>query len=246
MSFAFLVSSILPLRLTSAKVAIYLNALQRCDTVARAAGLPALLHPEHVSGGQQSSLLQQLQAPRLPQPPMMGPMPGLLNPQQLQALMVFRQNPALFSNPVLQSQLAMLMWTQMQQQQAPMWPMHQPPPMLQPVTGQQPSSAAAQSASTHQPSCPGPAIPASASGRLSEECNSSGGSNDSGCIQAVSGSTPKADQSAPIDAHFAGHRFADDSDSAVTWADRAGRGADRTTCTQSRSPGQPEASGTPI
>ena len=138
----------------------------------------------------------------------------------------------------------MLMWTQMQQQQAPMWPMHQPPPMLQPLTGQQPSSAAAQSASTHQPSCQGPVIPAP-TGRLSEECNSSGGSNDSGCIQAVSGSSPKAGQSPPTDAHFGGHRFADDSDSAVTWADRAGRGVDQTACTQSRSPGQPEASGMP-
>lgn len=127
-----------------------------------------------------------------------------------------------------------------------MWPMHQPPPMLQPVTGQQPSSAAAQSASTHQPSCQGPVIPTLASGRLSEECNSSGGSNDSGCIQAVAGSSPKADQSPPTDAHFGGHRLADDSDSAVTWADRAGRGADQTTCTQSRSPGVPEASGMSI
>ncbi|KAL3160622.1 hypothetical protein ABBQ32_010549 [Trebouxia sp. C0010 RCD-2024] len=206
---------------------------------AEMSGLPPHLHPEQ-SGGQQNTLLQ---APRLPQPPM-GPIPGLLNHQQLQALMVFRQNPALFSNPVLQSQLAMLMWSQMQHQQVPMWPMHQPPPMLQPVTGQQPSSAAAQSASTHQPSCQGPVIPAAAAGRLSEECNSSGGSNDSGCIQTVSGNSPKADQSPPGGGHFGGHRFADDSDSAVTWADRAGRGADQTACTQSRSPGQPDASGT--
>lgn len=173
----------------------------------------------------------------------MGSMPGLLNPQQLQALMVFRQNPALFSNPVLQSQLAMLMWTQMQQQQVPLWPMHQPPPMLQPVTGQQPSSAAAQSACTHQPSCQGPVVPAAAAGRLSEECNSSGGSNDSGCIQTVSGNSPKADHSPPTDGHFGGHRFADDSDSAVTWADRAGRGTDQNACTQSRSPGQFDTSG---
>ena len=209
--------------------------------VARAAGLPPHLHPEQ-SGGQQNTLLQ---APRLPQPPM-GPMPGLLNPQQLQALMVFRQNPALFSNPVLQSQLAMLMWTQMQQQQVPMWPMHQPPPMLQPLTGQQPSSAAAQSASTHQPSCQGPVNPAANAGRPAEECNSSGGSNDSGCIQTVSGSSPKADQSPPTCAHFGGHRFADDSDSAVTWADRGGRGEDQAACTQSRSPGQPETSGIAI
>ena len=241
--FALLVLSILPLHLTSAGIHFYLHTWQQCQAVARAAGLP-LHHPEQVPGGQQGSLLQQLQAPRLPQSPMMGPMPGLLNPQQLQALMVFRQNPALFSNPVLQSQLAMLMWTQMQQQQAPMWPMHQPPPMLQPVTGHQPSSAAAQSASTHQPSCQGPVVPAPASGRLSEECNSSGGSNDSGCIQAVSGSSPKKDQSPPADAHLGGHRFADDSDSAVTWAGRVARGADQT-CTQSMSPGQPEASGMP-
>ncbi|KAL0043162.1 hypothetical protein WJX79_011018 [Trebouxia sp. C0005] len=37
---------------------------------------------------------------------------------------------------------------------------------------------------------------------------------------------------------------ADDSDSAVTWADRAGRGAEQTACTQSVSASHPEASGT--
>lgn len=174
---------------------------------------------------------------------MMGPMPGLLNPQQLQTLMVFRQNPALFSNSVLQSQLAMLMWTQMQQQQAPMWPVHQPSPMLQPHAGQQPSSAAAQSASTHQPSCQGPDPHAIGSARLSDECNSSGGSNDSGCMQAASGSTPKAEQSPLTDAHFGTQRLADDSDSAVTWA---GRGLDQTACTQSQSAGHHEASGMPL
>ena len=210
-----------------------------------ATGLPSHQQSEQQSAGQQNVLLQQLQASRLPQPPMMGPMPGLLNPQQLQALIMFRQNPALFSNPVLQSQLAMLMWTQMQQQpHAAMWPPHQPPLMLQLPTVQQPSSAAAQSASTHQPSCQGPLPLTSGSGRLSDECNSSGGSNDSGCMQTISGSTPQAGQSPPADAQFTGQRFADDSDSAVTWADRAGRGADQTGCTQSRSASHPEASGT--
>ncbi len=56
----------------------------------------------------------------MPQQPLVGHMPGLLNPQQLQGLLMLRQHPAMFSNPVLQSQLAMLMWSQMQQQQAPM------------------------------------------------------------------------------------------------------------------------------
>ena len=225
---------------TSSAISV-MGSAHRSDAFVPCAGLPLHLQAEQQSGpSTPNTLLQQLQASRLPQPPMMGPMPGLLNPQQLQALMVFRQNPALFSNPVLQSQLAMLMWTQMQQQQAPMWPIHQPPPMLQPLTGQQPLSAAAQSASTHQPSCQGPAPLHSGSGRLSDECNSSGGSNDSGCIQTISGATPKVEQSPPADAQLAAQRFADDSDSAVTWA---GRGADQTACTQSRSASHPEASG---
>ena len=180
-----------------------------------------------------------------PQQPLLGHMPGLLNPQQLQGLLMLRQHPAMFSNPVLQSQLAMLMWNQMQQQHAPLWPLHQPGPVLQPAGGHQPFSAAAQSASTHQPSCPGPLISADPSSPLSHECNSSGGSNDSGCMQSASGGLAKAEQSPSADPqkHFpGGHRFADDSDSAVTWAGRAGRGTEQA-CTQSRSAGHPEASG---
>jgi len=209
------------------------------------AGLPAHLRAEQPPA---TTLLQQLQASRMPQQPFMGQMPALMNPQQLQGLLMLRQHPAMFSNPVLQSQLAMLMWSQMQHQQVPMWPLHQPNPMMPAPAGQQPSSAAAQSASTHQPSCPGPVVLLNTSSPLSQECNSSGGSNDSGCMQNESGSTPKAGHSPSVDPqkpHFGGgnHRCADDSDSAVTWADRAGRGAEQTACTQSVSASHPEASG---
>lgn len=206
------------------------------------AGLPAHFRPEHQPAPPTTTFLQQLQASRMPQ----QPMPALLSPQQLQGLLMLRQHPAMFSNPVLQSQLAMLMWSQMQQQQTPMWPLHQPGTMIQPPAGQQPSSAAAQSASTHQPSCPTPVV--NPSSPLSQECNSSGGSNDSGCMQTASGSVPKAGQSLsadPQNPHFVGgnQRFADDSDSAVTWADRAGRVTEQTACAQSISAGHPEASG---
>ena len=192
------------------------------------------------------TLLQQLQASSMPQQPLASPvgnMPGLLNPQQLQSLLMLRQHPAMFSNPVLQSQLAMLLWSQMQQPQAPFWPLQQAGPMPQIVGGQQPSSAAAQSASTHQPSCPDGVPPVDPSSPLSQRCNSSGGSNDSGCIQKLSGKIPKAGHSpAPGSNNPCGGagRFADDSDSAVTWA---GRHTEQTACTQSRSAGHPEASG---
>ncbi|KAL0048658.1 hypothetical protein WJX82_007998 [Trebouxia sp. C0006] len=177
-------------------------------------GLPAQFRAEQQPP---ATLLQQLQASRMPQQSFMGQMPALMNPQQLQGLLMLRQHPAMFSNPVLQSQ--------------------------------QPSSAAAQSASTHQPSFPGPVPILNTSSPLSQECNSSGGSNDSGCMQNESGSTPKAGHSPSVDPqkpHFGrgNHRCADDSDSAVTWADRAGRGAEQTACTQSVSASHPEASGT--
>ncbi|DBA89237.1 TPA: hypothetical protein ACH3X1_016382 [Trebouxia sp. C0004] len=211
------------------------------------AGLPAHLRAEQQAPA--TTLLQQLQASRMPQQPFMGQMPALMNPQQLQGLLMLRQHPAMFSNPVLQSQLAMLMWSQMQHQQVPMWPLHQSNPMMPAPAGQQPSSAAAQSASTHQPSCPGPAAILKTSSPLSQECNSSGGSNDSGCMQNESGSTPKAGHPPSVNPqkpHFGrgNYRCADDSDSAVTWADRAGRGAEQTACTQSVSASHPEASGT--
>lgn len=210
------------------------------------AGLPAQFRAEQQPP---ATLLQQLQASRMPQQPFMGQMPALMNPQQLQSLLMLRQHPAMFSNPVLQSQLAMLMWSQMQHQQVPMWPLQQPNPLMPAPAGQQPSSAAAQSASTHQPSCPGPVAILNTSTPLSQECNSSGGSNDSGCMENESGSTPKAGHSPsgdPQKPHFGGGNFrcADDSDSAVTWADRAGRGAEQTACTQSISVSHPEASGT--
>ena len=169
-----------------------------------------------------------------------------MNPQQLQSMLLLNQHPAMFRNPVLQSQLAMLMWSQMQHPQTPLWSLPQAPNAMQPGPAQQPLSMAAQSASTHQPSNPAPAF-----GTLqtapSLECNSSGGSNDSGCMQAPDNDAHEAQQS-PCDekhrrsAFDSSSRFAEDSDSAVTWAGKSGQQVQQLTL-RSGSIGHGEAQG---
>lgn len=174
-----------------------------------------------------STFPQHPHATSLPSPMMLQHMPGYLNSQQLQSMLLLNQHPAMFRNPVLQSQLAMLMWSQMQHPPAPLWTLPQPANVMQPApVQQQPQSLAAQSASTHQPSNAGATFEALKTAP-SLECNSSGGSNDSGCMQTPNTDTLNAQQSPSPDkklgrsAFDSSSRFADDSDSAVTWAGKA-------------------------
>lgn len=184
---------------------------------------------QHVASAS-ATFPQHPHATSLPHPMMLQHMPPFLNPQQLQSMMLLNQHPAMFRNPVVQSQLAMLMWSQMQHPQAPLWSLPQPANVMQPAPLQQPQSLAAQSASTHQPSNPAPDFGVLRSAP-SLECNSSGGSNDSGCMQAPNDNTPKAQQSPSPDGKLArsafdnSSRFAEDSDSAVTWAGKSGQQA---------------------
>lgn len=192
---------------------------------------------------------QHPHAAGLPSPMVLQHVPPYLNPQQLQSMMLLNQHPAMFRNPVLQSQLAMLMWSQMQHPQVPLWALPQPANVIQPAPAQQqPHSMAAQSASTHQPSNAGASFEPLRSAP-SLECNSSGGSNDSGCMQAPHNDTSNAHQSpspedkAPRSAFDSSSRFAEDSDSAVTWAGKAEQQAQQPLGFRSHSVSHPEAQG---